>query len=395
MGEWRLPHWHGSGSSGARVAYRHAQPTPPIHLWDYFVTLGWEDSMRSIRLLAATTVILTGAWACGDGGGVGPNLDPDANFTFTPCTVGVACTFTDASSDPDGTITSRRWNFGDGSAEVVDQVSLPHIFAEAKDYTVTLTVTDNGGKSNTQTTTVTVTGGTPTNQSPTAAFTFLCTGLSCTFTNSSTDPENGTLTSLWNFGDNTTSPEASPTHAYAAANTYTVTLTVTDNLGATAVATQSVTVGSAPAQQCSSGTITTGQQVVNCDLTVAQRSTVKLILTERSCELGGNRISIAEPVAARQTAWFNACFDPAVVPAEFTIVDNGGAPMVFETGTLLRVRFTQGTAGAGSPAPGAPAGRIENAFPSWKISIDDGGNPGGPGEPDFTDLVLTVQATPQ
>jgi PKD repeat protein len=46
----------------------------------------------------------------------------------------------------------------------------------------------------------------------------------------------------WTFGDGTTASGASVSHAYAAAGTYTVTLTVTDNLGATGGKTLTVTV---------------------------------------------------------------------------------------------------------------------------------------------------------
>ena len=69
---------------------------------------GWEDSMRSIPLLAATTVIVLGAAACGDGGGP-DNAAPNASFTQV-CT-GLSCVFTDASTDSDGSIASRSWTF--------------------------------------------------------------------------------------------------------------------------------------------------------------------------------------------------------------------------------------------------------------------------------------------
>ena len=50
----------------------------------------------------------------------------------------------------------------------------------------------------------------------------------------STDPDGSINSYAWTFGDGTTSNDANPTHAYAAAGTYTVTLTVTDNLGVAA-----------------------------------------------------------------------------------------------------------------------------------------------------------------
>lgn len=95
----------------------------------------------------------------------------------------------------------------------------------------------------------TITGGAPPpNQPPTAAFTSSCTGLTCTFNGSgSTDPD-GTVTShAWNFGDTTTGSGATTSRTYTTPGTYPVTLTVTDNAGATSVpVTTNVTV-TAPA----------------------------------------------------------------------------------------------------------------------------------------------------
>src|SRR5439155_948855 len=72
------------------------------------------------------------------------------------------------------------------------------------------------------------------NQPPTANFTFSCSGLTCNFTSTSSDPD-GTIASYnWTFGDGSPALTAqNPTYTYAAGNTYTVTLTVTDNQGAT------------------------------------------------------------------------------------------------------------------------------------------------------------------
>jgi PKD repeat protein len=88
--------------------------------------------------------------------------------------------------------------------------------------------------------------GAPANQPPTAAFTSGCGGLTCDFDGSgSADPERGTLTYAWRFGDGTTSTAASPSHAYGAAGSYPVTLTVTDPAGASASVTHQVTVNAA------------------------------------------------------------------------------------------------------------------------------------------------------
>jgi PKD repeat protein len=62
----------------------------------------------------------------------------------------------------------------------------------------------------------------------------------------SSDPDGIVAGYLWNFGDGTTSTLANVTKTYQVAGNYTVTLTVTDNSGATAVATLLVTVGATP-----------------------------------------------------------------------------------------------------------------------------------------------------
>lgn len=87
-------------------------------------------------------------------------------------------------------------------------------------------------------------GGGTTGSTPVASFTDTVSGLTATFTNTSTDT-GGTISSYsWSFGDGSTSTAASPSHAYTAAGTYTVSLTVTDNTGATSTKSGSVTVSS-------------------------------------------------------------------------------------------------------------------------------------------------------
>ena len=58
------------------------------------------------------------------------------------------------STDPDGTIVSYNWTFGDGNTSTLANTT--HIYATADTYTVTLTVTDDDGATNSTTVTVTV-----------------------------------------------------------------------------------------------------------------------------------------------------------------------------------------------------------------------------------------------
>ena len=90
----------------------------------------------------------------------GGNAAPVANFSAAVSGLSVA--FTDTSTDSDGTIASRSWNFGDGTTSTATNPS--KTYATAGTYTVTLTVTDDDGATNTKTSSVTVggTGGTQT-----------------------------------------------------------------------------------------------------------------------------------------------------------------------------------------------------------------------------------------
>jgi bacterial leucyl aminopeptidase len=88
--------------------------------------------------------------------GSGPsNAPPVANFTASVS--GLTVNFTDTSTDSDGTIASRSWNFGDGTTSTLANPS--KTYTAAGTYTVALTVTDNNGATNTKSQTVTVGSG--------------------------------------------------------------------------------------------------------------------------------------------------------------------------------------------------------------------------------------------
>jgi serine protease len=110
-------------------------------------------------------------------------------------------------------------------------------------------------------------GGTPADNPPLAAYTFSCTGLTCSFDGSSSTDDKGIASHNWNFGDSTSGSGATASRTYAAAGTFSVTLTVTDTVNQIDTETKSVTVtapgGNAPCTNCTkySGTLASGAQV--------------------------------------------------------------------------------------------------------------------------------------
>ncbi|MGH7578953.1 MAG: PKD domain-containing protein, partial [Gemmatimonadales bacterium] len=152
--------------------------------------------------------------------GTPPNQAPAASFTFS-CAV-LACGFTDGSSDPDGSVDGWAWNFGDGSSD--DAQNPSHSYASDGTYTVMLTVTDDDGEEASTTREVTVSTPAP-NVDPVADFTSSCTGLTCGFTDQSTDQDGEVTAWGWSFGDGAVSGVRNPNRTYASAGTYSVTLT--------------------------------------------------------------------------------------------------------------------------------------------------------------------------
>ena len=165
---------------------------------------------------------------------------PTASFSATP--TGSTVSVDASASSDDGSIVSYAWDFGDGATGT--GVTTDHMYTTGGEKTITLVVTDNMGQTDTATETVTVVMP---NVKPTAAFTSSVAGLTVSVDGSdSSDPDGDALTYSWDFGDGSAAGSGKTAdHAFAAAGTYQVTLTVSDG-ELTATANESVTVSDIP-----------------------------------------------------------------------------------------------------------------------------------------------------
>jgi PKD repeat protein len=210
----------------------------PTHTYDvpgtYNVTLTVTNNRG---LSASTTQPVT----------VGAGTPPTADFVFSPTApvIGQLVQFNGSASRaaPGRTLVEFNWNWGDGESDegMLDE----HDYQASGTYTVTLTVVDDVGQEATVAKTVTVGTG-----NPTAAFTVspqppVSTGTTLTFDASASTAVSGASIAsyTWTFGDGTgdgPNAGATTTKSYGVANTYTVSLTVTDNLGRSATVSQAV-----------------------------------------------------------------------------------------------------------------------------------------------------------
>jgi PKD repeat protein len=207
-----------------------------------------------------------------------PADTPTASFvvTPTPVTLNVAASFDASASCPgaknavgclpssSAVITNYSWSFGDGATASAKTVS--HTFSAIGTFNVTLTITNDRGVT-ASTTQAIVVGSTspptaavkPTTQSPA-----INQAVNFNAGASAAAPGRTIASYSWNFGDGATGSGINVTHAFVAAGAFTVTLTVTDDVGQKSTASQTESVAAAgPPTAFASFTFSPAVGVVN------------------------------------------------------------------------------------------------------------------------------------
>ncbi len=167
---------------------------------------------------------------------------PVANFEVNTSCAGQPSFFNNLSYSTGSVITSWYWDFGDGQSSTLQYPS--HNYLVAGNYTATLTVTNSNN--------CVATVSKPVNVlvAPTADFTFSepnCQGDTTYFINlSSFAGGNGNASYAWNFGDGGSSSLVNPSHYYAVAGDYVVSLTITTPTNCIGSTQKIVHIGSLP-----------------------------------------------------------------------------------------------------------------------------------------------------
>ncbi len=228
-----------SGVAPLTVAFTDlSSNTPTSWAWDFgdTGTASTQNPSHEYAAAGTYTVVLTATNAAGADAETkvayvvvsAAVVAPVADFSGTPLsgTAPLTVAFTDLSTN---TPTSWSWTFGDSSSATTQHPS--HQYAAAGTYTVALTATNSAGADAETKLAYVVVAAAPV-AAPVADFSGTplsgTAPLTVVFTDLST---NAPTTWAWDFGDGGTAITQHPSHVYATAGTYTVTLTAANSGG--------------------------------------------------------------------------------------------------------------------------------------------------------------------
>ena len=238
---------------------------------------------------------------------------------------GTEVTFVGEATDAeDGALTgdALTWSSSlDGDLGTGGTVSMTTL--SLGDHVVTLTASDAQGQTGSASVSLRITS--LTGLDPEAGFTVGCAGLTCDFSDTSTDAD-GTVTSWnWDFGDGVSSSEVNPQHTYVTGGPYTVSLVVTDDSGNESVpATEALSL-STPVQ---AGFQVETRVSPGSSLTASQREAVDAAAARWGELITGDLAEYALDIPANicgiQTPALDETVDDVVIYLSFTEIDGPG-----------------------------------------------------------------------
>ena len=166
------------------------------------------------------------------------NVPPIINISFTPIhpDIDEIVEFNSTGSiDPDGTIVSWNWSFGDGNTS--HQQNPSHVYSVPGTYFVSLNITDDDGDFGKAEMAISVARESPNNTpiveiiaNPTHGVSPLNVSFEGILNNTNGNMD---VQYFWNFGDGNTSLESNPIHVFVSPGNYTVTLSIIVDNGIT------------------------------------------------------------------------------------------------------------------------------------------------------------------
>ncbi|MBW3011787.1 PKD domain-containing protein [Candidatus Woesearchaeota archaeon] len=184
----------------------------------------------TIMLIMALQVIASAGYAYDFDLNLAPTAVLSASRTSGEAPLVVS--FIGIGIDPEGDRLEYHWNFGDGAHS--SSQNPVHIYTQAGEYRVSLTVEDDHGNTGHDYETIVVKN---INLGPSVTlYASRSSGeapLAVAFTAVGVDPEGDRLTYNWNFDDGTTSTAQNPVHTFQKAGSYNVKVTARDTAGNT------------------------------------------------------------------------------------------------------------------------------------------------------------------